>query len=209
MGYGSPPPSYLPESLPVDELDEEIISDMKAIGYIQNWERDTDNIKRGVRCPVTVTYNLLLKRKSNDLRASETKNIPRSSLPTKAYKSAPDLNTMVDVALLRNESLVDTKKSTTQNPSASFTSSAPPPLTLDQEETTRCDANSDSTHIPKKSEPEEISPKYPNSIDSEPSEPYDTPERKRTYKGLSIAVKPRCVLPFWNNYLSSISSNTI
>ena len=74
-GFDSPPTSFLPECYPVSEIDSGIFQSMKEIGYILNEKRDAEDIKDGVKCPVTVTYNILLQDKKE--KEAKTKELER------------------------------------------------------------------------------------------------------------------------------------
>jgi serine/threonine protein kinase len=67
-GYGEPPPSYLPPSDPIKEIDESILEDLFALNFISSNNPETfvtvrEELLANKRTQLVVVYNLLLQQK--------------------------------------------------------------------------------------------------------------------------------------------------
>jgi len=67
-GYGEPPPSYLPPSEPITEIDEGILDDLYMLSFLESNESEYLDTIRGELCSnkptqLVVVYNLLLQQK--------------------------------------------------------------------------------------------------------------------------------------------------
>lgn len=66
--YAEPPPTHLPDVSPVSEIDEFVMTQVKAIGF-EGTAEERDMIMRGEQSQVVVTYNLLLKKRKEEIEA--------------------------------------------------------------------------------------------------------------------------------------------
>jgi len=75
-GYGEPPPSYLPPSEPITEIDEGILDDLYMLSFLESNESEYLDSIRGELCSnkptqLVVVYNLLLQQKREKQKQQE------------------------------------------------------------------------------------------------------------------------------------------
>jgi len=75
-GYGEPPPSYLPPSEPITEIDETILDNLVALNFLASNESEylatvREELLSNKRTQIVVVYNLLLQQKREKLEKLE------------------------------------------------------------------------------------------------------------------------------------------
>jgi serine/threonine protein kinase len=75
-GYGEPPPSYLPPSEPITEIDESILDNLVALNFLASNEPEylvtiREELLSNKRTQLVVVYNLLLQQKREKLEKIE------------------------------------------------------------------------------------------------------------------------------------------
>jgi len=119
-GYGEPPPSYLPPSDPIQEIDDSILDDLVALNFISNDSEGLSEAKKELlsneRTQLLVVYNLLKQQKQQRVRSPKDKElhrtksesrkkleleIPEKTSPTK--EEIPTLSTSMSVTTRKKD----------------------------------------------------------------------------------------------------------
>jgi len=85
--HAEPPPSWLPEVSPISEIDDFVMNQMHQIGF-EGTPEEREMIKRGEQTQVVVTYNLLWKKRKEEIEQERKKKAAEDQALREAVAAA-------------------------------------------------------------------------------------------------------------------------